>query len=69
MRDTLNKWLDDYKQQVNDPTELQLFQAGVSKNAQSFRERAVAVIQKTKLKDDVKNELLTGIGSLSDIPE
>jgi hypothetical protein len=47
----------------------QAFQGGLSAGSFSTRMRAVAIVQKAQISNDEKNELLTAIGTLSDIPE
>jgi len=64
MPDTLTKLFDDFKKNVPEPTEFQLFQSGFTSGAVSMRSRAVAAIENKPAFNDVKNK----IGSLSDIP-
>ena len=65
LQEMYTKWTEDTK-----PTEeasLQCFQGGVSAGAVSMRQRAIDVVNATKLPNDAKNKLLSGIGSLPDI--
>ena len=57
-----NAWINTKKEV---PTEFECFQAGFTAAAVSMRTRAMAVVDKNKDVNKIKN----GIGSLSDIPE
>lgn len=65
MADKLKELYDEWEKNAGiDPTTYQAFQAGLTAGAVSMRTRAVHVAQTGKDKNDVIN----GIGQLSDIP-
>jgi hypothetical protein len=70
--DMLTKLFNDFMDKAaNDPTPLQLFQAGLTAGATSMRQRAmdcVTIPGGNWSQDNVINHIKNGIGQLSDIP-
>lgn len=64
MADKLTELFDDFKKANPSPTEMQLFQAGLTAGAASMRARSVKVAQTAVDKNDTINT----IGALPDIP-
>ena len=72
MADKLTELYEAWRATQPDPAPAQegfpAFQGGFTASAVSMRNRAISIVQSAKLPDQVKNNLLTAIGTLSDIP-
>lgn len=72
MPDKLTELFDTFKLTNPDATDFQLFQAGLSAGALSMRTRAMKVVQNAAAEvknNKVLNDMINGIGKLSDIPD
>ena len=65
MADKLTELFQEAQKANADVSDFVSFQAGFTKSAVSMRTRALAIVDKNKDRNAIKN----GIGALSDIPE